>query len=34
MAAGRTQGYDILSEAVDRFGTVELFVRQVAASCA
>jgi len=31
---GRTQGYDILSEAVDRFGTVELFVRQVAASCA
>jgi hypothetical protein len=34
MAAGRTQGYDILSEAMVRFGTVEPFVRQVAASSA
>ena len=31
---GRTQGYAALNEAVDRFGSVERFVRQVAASCA
>ena len=31
---GRTQGYAPLSEAVDRFGSVEQFVCQVAASCA
>ena len=31
---GRTQGYAALNEAVDRFGSVEGFVRQVAASCA
>lgn len=31
---GRTQGYALLNEAVDRFGYVEPFVRQVAASCA
>ena len=32
--AGRTEGYALLNEAVDRFGSVEPFVRQVAASCA
>jgi len=32
--AGRTEGYAALNEAVDRFGYVEPFVRQVAASCA
>jgi phosphonate transport system substrate-binding protein len=31
--AGRTEGYACLNEAVDRFGTVEPFVRQVAALC-
>ena len=31
---GRTEGYAALNEAVDRFGSVETFVRQVAASCA
>jgi phosphonate transport system substrate-binding protein len=31
---GRTEGYAALNEAVDRFGSVEQFVRQVAASCA
>jgi ABC-type phosphate/phosphonate transport system substrate-binding protein len=31
---GRTQGYAALNEAVDRFGSVEKFVREVAASCA
>jgi ABC-type phosphate/phosphonate transport system substrate-binding protein len=31
---GRTHGYAALNEAVDRFGFVEQFVRQVAASCA
>jgi ABC-type phosphate/phosphonate transport system substrate-binding protein len=31
---GRTEGYAALEEAVDRFGFVEPFVRQVAASCA
>jgi phosphonate transport system substrate-binding protein len=31
--AGRTEGYAALNEAVDRFGYVEPFVRQVAASC-
>jgi len=31
--AGRTEGYALLNEAVDRFGSVEPFVRQVAASC-
>jgi phosphonate transport system substrate-binding protein len=31
---GRTQGYAALKEAVDRFGSVERFVQQVAASCA
>jgi ABC-type phosphate/phosphonate transport system substrate-binding protein len=31
---GRTQGYAALNEAVDRFGSVERFVRQVAVSCA
>jgi ABC-type phosphate/phosphonate transport system substrate-binding protein len=31
---GRTQGYAALNEAVDRFGSVERFVRQVALSCA
>jgi phosphonate transport system substrate-binding protein len=31
---GRTIGYAALNEAVDRFGSVEKFVRQVAASCA
>jgi phosphonate transport system substrate-binding protein len=31
---GRTEGYAALNEAVDRFGSVERFVRQVAASCA
>jgi ABC-type phosphate/phosphonate transport system substrate-binding protein len=31
---GRTEGYALLNEAVDRFGSVEPFVRQVAASCA
>jgi ABC-type phosphate/phosphonate transport system substrate-binding protein len=30
---GRTQGYAALNEAVDRFGSVERFVRQVAAAC-
>jgi phosphonate transport system substrate-binding protein len=30
---GRTEGYAALNEAVDRFGTVEGFVRQVAAAC-
>jgi ABC-type phosphate/phosphonate transport system substrate-binding protein len=30
---GRTEGYAALNEAVDRFGSVEPFVRQVAASC-
>ncbi len=30
---GRTEGYVSLNEAVDRFGSVERFVRQVAASC-
>ena len=30
---GRTQGYAALKEAVDRFGSVERFVQQVAASC-
>jgi ABC-type phosphate/phosphonate transport system substrate-binding protein len=32
--AGRTEGYSLLHEAVDRFGAVEPFVRQVVASCA
>jgi ABC-type phosphate/phosphonate transport system substrate-binding protein len=32
--AGRTGGYASLNDAVDRFGYVEPFVRQVAASCA
>jgi phosphonate transport system substrate-binding protein len=32
--AGRTVGYAALNDAVDRFGYVEPFVRQVAASCA
>ena len=32
--AGRTEGYAALNDAVDRFGYVEPFVRQVAASCA
>ena len=31
--AGRTEGYALLNEAVDRFGSIEPFVRQVAASC-
>jgi ABC-type phosphate/phosphonate transport system substrate-binding protein len=31
---GRTAGYILLNEAVDRFGYIEPFVRQVAASCA
>jgi ABC-type phosphate/phosphonate transport system substrate-binding protein len=31
---GRTQGYAALNEAVDRFGSVDKFVREVAASCA
>jgi phosphonate transport system substrate-binding protein len=31
--AGRTEGYAALNEAVDRFGYVEPFVQQVAASC-
>jgi phosphonate transport system substrate-binding protein len=31
---GRTEGYAALNEAVDRFGSVERFVRQVATSCA
>jgi len=31
---GRTEGYAALNEAVDRFGSVEKFVRQVASSCA
>jgi phosphonate transport system substrate-binding protein len=31
---GRTQGYAALNEAVNRFGSVEQFVREVAASCA
>ena len=31
---GRTEGYALLNEAVDRFGSVEPFVRQVAAACA
>jgi phosphonate transport system substrate-binding protein len=31
---GRKQGYAALNEAVDRFGTVEGFVRQVASACA
>jgi phosphonate transport system substrate-binding protein len=31
---GRTEGYAALNEAVDRFGSVERFVRQVAAACA
>jgi phosphonate transport system substrate-binding protein len=31
---GRTKGYAPLNEAVDRFGFVEPFVRQVATSCA
>ena len=31
---GRTQGYAALNEAVDRFGSIESFVRQVATSCA
>jgi ABC-type phosphate/phosphonate transport system substrate-binding protein len=31
--AGRTEGYALLNEAVDRFDSVEPFVRQVAASC-
>jgi phosphonate transport system substrate-binding protein len=31
---GRTEGYSLLNEAVDRFGSVEPFVRRVAASCA
>jgi ABC-type phosphate/phosphonate transport system substrate-binding protein len=30
---GRTEGYALLNEAVDRFGVVGPFVRQVAASC-
>lgn len=32
--AGWTEGYALLNEAVDRFDSVEAFVRQVAASCA
>jgi phosphonate transport system substrate-binding protein len=32
--AGRTEGYAALNEAVDRFGYVDPFVQQVAASCA
>jgi len=31
--AGRTEGYAVLNEAVDRFGSVEPFVRQLAGSC-
>lgn len=31
--AGRTEGYALLNEAVDRFGSVEQFVRQVADRC-
>ena len=31
---GRTEGYAALNEAVDCFGSVELFVREIAASCA
>jgi len=31
--AGRTEGYALLNEAVDRFGSVEPFVRQLAGSC-
>jgi phosphonate transport system substrate-binding protein len=31
---GRTQGYAALNEAVDRFGSVDKFVQEVAASCA
>ena len=31
---GRTEGYASLNQAVDRFGSVEAFVRQVAATCA
>ncbi len=31
---GRVEGYALLNEAVDRFDSVEPFVRQVAASCA
>ena len=30
---GRTEGYAALNEAVDRFGSIEPFVQQVAASC-
>jgi len=30
---GRTEGYVLLNDAVDRFGTVEPFVRQVNAAC-
>ena len=31
---GRTEGYAALNDAVDRFGSVDTFVRQVAATCA